>query len=51
MKEKKKKKSKPERSLGEIQKNEDFQLESSSKIVKLDTSKWPLLLKVIYNFS
>lgn len=48
MKEKKKKKIKTEKSLGEIQKSEDFQLESSSTIAKLDTSKWPLLLKVTF---
>lgn len=45
IKEKKKKKSK-DKNLGEIQKSQDFQLESSTKLVKLDTSKWPLLLKV-----
>ncbi|XP_031356320.1 H/ACA ribonucleoprotein complex subunit 4-like isoform X1 [Photinus pyralis] len=42
VKEKKKKKSK---SIGEIQKSNDFHLESSTKIAQLDTSKWPLLLK------
>lgn len=47
VKEKKKKKSiDGAKSLGEIQKQQDFQLEASTKIVKLDTSKWPLLLKV-----
>jgi len=42
VKEKKKKKSK---SLGEVQKSLDFQVEPSTKIAQLDTSKWPLLLK------
>lgn len=46
LKEKKKKKSKLDKSLGEFQKSESFQLESSTKQTKLDTSKWPLLLKV-----
>lgn len=46
VKEKKKKKSKSEKPLGEIQKSETFQIESSTKQAKLDTSKWPLLLKV-----
>ncbi|KAI4472120.1 centromere/microtubule binding protein cbf5 [Holotrichia oblita] len=47
IREKKKKKSKDKNfPLGEIQRTEDFQLESSTKLVKLDTSKWPLLLKV-----
>ncbi|KAI4472149.1 centromere/microtubule binding protein cbf5 [Holotrichia oblita] len=46
IREKKKKKSKDKNfPLGEIQRTEDFQLESSTKLVKLDTSKWPLLLK------
>jgi len=31
--------------LGEIQKSGDFQIKPSDKIAKLDTSKWPLLLK------
>ncbi|XP_022911520.1 H/ACA ribonucleoprotein complex subunit 4 [Onthophagus taurus] len=44
VKEKKHKKSK-DKHLGEIQKSQHFQLEASDKIVKLDTSKWPLLLK------
>jgi len=43
-KEKKKKKIKEE-DLGEIQKTQSFQLESSEKKAVLDTSKWPLLLK------
>lgn len=46
VKEKKKKKVKLEKSLGEVQKSEDFHVEASTKQVKLDTSKWPLLLKV-----
>ncbi|XP_030749309.1 H/ACA ribonucleoprotein complex subunit 4 [Sitophilus oryzae] len=41
---KKKKKSKGEK-LGELQKENHFQLEVSEKIAKLDTAKWPLLLK------
>lgn len=45
IKEKKKKKKHLE-NLGEIQKSTSFQLESSTKVTKLDTSKWPLLLKV-----
>lgn len=48
VKEKKKKKSKSEKTLGEVQKSESFQLEASTKQTKLDTSKWPLLLKVSY---
>lgn len=47
-KEKKKKKIKEEpldEDLGEIQKSGDFQIKPSDKIAKLDTSKWPLLLK------
>ncbi|KAF7271788.1 hypothetical protein GWI33_015372 [Rhynchophorus ferrugineus] len=44
LKEKKKKKSKADK-LGEIQKESHFQLESSEKVAKLDTSQWPLLLK------
>lgn len=31
--------------LGEIQKSGDFQIKPSDKIAKLETSKWPLLLK------
>lgn len=48
LKEKKKKKVKLEKSLGEVQKSEDFHVEASAKQVKLDTSKWPLLLKVFF---
>ncbi|XP_035794297.1 H/ACA ribonucleoprotein complex subunit 4-like [Anopheles albimanus] len=46
-KEKKKKKVKqePEENLGEIQKSGDFQIKPSEAIARLDTSKWPLLLK------
>lgn len=44
-KEKKKKKIKQEK-LGELQKEGDFSIESSNKTSKLDTSNWPLLLKV-----
>jgi len=44
IKEKKKKKIKSEK-VTEIQKETTFQLESSDKISKLDTSQWPLLLK------
>lgn len=46
-KEKKKKKIKEEpiEDLGEIQVSGEFQIKSSDKIAKLDTSKWPLLLK------
>lgn len=43
--EKKKKKNSTEK-LAEIQRSETFQLESSDKAAKLDTSQWPLLLKV-----
>lgn len=47
IKEKKKKKVKDEaKSLGLIQKTQDFLLEPSSAPAKLDTSQWPLLLKV-----
>ncbi|XP_018333182.1 H/ACA ribonucleoprotein complex subunit DKC1-like [Agrilus planipennis] len=42
---KKKKKSKSEKSLGAVQKTQDFSVEPSEKITKLDASKWPLLLK------
>lgn len=42
--EKKKKKNGTEK-LAEIQRSETFQLESSDKAAKLDTSQWPLLLK------
>lgn len=44
-KRKKKKKIKQEK-LGELQKEGDFSIESSNKTSKLDTSNWPLLLKV-----
>ncbi|XP_052860090.1 H/ACA ribonucleoprotein complex subunit 4 [Anopheles cruzii] len=50
-KEKKKKKIKQEpdaeeiENLGELQKSGDFQLKPSEAISRLDTSKWPLLLK------
>lgn len=47
LKQKKKKKTKPDK-LGEIQKETDFALQPSDKIAKLDTSQWPLLLKVSY---
>lgn len=40
-----KKKSK-DKELGNIQKEQSFSLEPSEKITKLDTSQWPLLLKV-----
>lgn len=45
LKQKKKKKVKADK-LGEIQKETDFALQPSDKIAKLDTSQWPLLLKV-----
>lgn len=45
LKQKKKKKVKADK-LGEIQKETDFALQPSDKISKLDTSQWPLLLKV-----
>ncbi|CAG9769872.1 unnamed protein product [Ceutorhynchus assimilis] len=44
VKEKKKKKSKTD-GLAEIQRENTFQLKSSEKAAKLDTSQWPLLLK------
>lgn len=49
-KEKKKKKVKQEpgaevENLGEIQRSGNFQIKPSAAIAKLDTSKWPLLLK------
>lgn len=45
-KQKKSKKIKEEiEDLGEIQKNNTFQLKSSDAISKLDSSQWPLLLK------
>ncbi|XP_060534759.1 H/ACA ribonucleoprotein complex subunit 4 [Cylas formicarius] len=42
--EKKKKKSKIDK-LSQLQREGSFQLQSSEKIAKLDTSQWPLLLK------
>jgi H/ACA ribonucleoprotein complex subunit 4 len=45
VKEKKKKKNKGEKDLGNIQKSSDFTVESSTIVAKLDSSKWPLLLK------
>lgn len=46
-KEKKKKKSKEAvQDVGYIQKNQQFLVEPSSAPAKLDTSQWPLLLKV-----
>lgn len=47
--EKSEKKKKKEKLIGEIQREESFHLESSNKIPKLDTSQWPLLLKVGFN--
>lgn len=47
VKEKKKKKNKGEKDLGNIQKSSDFTVESSTIVAKLDSSKWPLLLKVV----
>uniref|UniRef100_A0A1B6FK43 Uncharacterized protein n=1 Tax=Cuerna arida TaxID=1464854 RepID=A0A1B6FK43_9HEMI len=38
-------KAKRSKSLGDLQKEGDFQIKPSSKVPKLDTSKWPLLLK------
>ncbi|XP_017770214.1 PREDICTED: H/ACA ribonucleoprotein complex subunit 4 [Nicrophorus vespilloides] len=38
-------KKKKDKQLGDIQKANDFHLESSTTAAKLDTSKWPLLLK------
>lgn len=46
--EKKRKKIKEEK-LVALQKEASFQLESSDKTAKLDTSQWPLLLKVTSN--
>ncbi|CAH1967031.1 unnamed protein product [Acanthoscelides obtectus] len=43
-KEKKKKKMKPEK-ISEIQQQSNFAVQPSEKLVKLDTSQWPLLLK------
>lgn len=50
LKQKKKKKVKADK-LGEIQKETDFALQPSDKIAKLDTSQWPLLLKVCLLFT
>lgn len=47
IKQKKKKKLKSEK-LGEIQKEGNFAVKPSDKISKLDTSQWPLLLKVSF---
>lgn len=41
-----KKKKKEKKSLGEIQAGQEFLMEPSDKKEKLDTSQWPLLLKV-----
>ena len=47
--EKKEKDKKSSKSLGDIQGDNDFVLESSEKpIPKLDCSDWPLLLKVLF---
>jgi hypothetical protein len=43
---KKKKKKKHHKLLGEVQCKGDYQLKSSEQIEPLDTSQWPLLLKV-----
>lgn len=40
------KKKKEKKSLGEIQVGQQFAVEPSNKVEKLDTSEWPLLLKV-----
>ncbi|EFA13038.1 H/ACA ribonucleoprotein complex subunit 4 [Tribolium castaneum] len=45
VREKKKKKSKGDKDLGNLQKGSEFAVEPSSVIAKLDSSKWPLLLK------
>jgi hypothetical protein len=45
---KKKKKKKEQKLLGEVQCKGDYQLKSSEQIQPLDTSQWPLLLKVAY---
>lgn len=47
LKQKKKKKIKQEK-IGEIQKEGNFAVQPSDKIAKLDTSQWPLLLKVSF---
>lgn len=52
VKEKKKKKSKESvQDVGLIQKNQQFLLEPSTAPAKLDTSQWPLLLKVSFPIS
>jgi hypothetical protein len=43
---KKKKKKKHHKLLGEVQCKGDYQVKSSEQIEPLDTSQWPLLLKV-----
>jgi hypothetical protein len=43
---KRKKKKKHEKPLGEVQCKVDYQLKSSEVVQPLDTSQWPLLLKV-----
>lgn len=45
LKEKKKKKVKSDK-IAQIQKESSFAVEPSEKTAKLDTSQWPLLLKV-----
>lgn len=44
-KKKKKIKKEPVDDLGEIQASNTFQIASSEKVAKLETSQWPLLLK------
>lgn len=44
-KKKKTTKSEPAEDLGEIQASNNFQIASSEKVAKLETSEWPLLLK------
>lgn len=55
LKKKKVKKSKGiiknEKSLGEIQAEIPFFIKPSEKIATIDTSKWPLLLKVMYIYN
>lgn len=46
----KKKSKKSKKSVGEIQKESDFRVEPASKVATLDTSKWPMLLKVSKRF-
>jgi hypothetical protein len=43
---KRKKKKKHHKLLGEVQCKTDYQLKSSEHVQPLDTSQWPLLLKV-----